>query len=305
MQDSISVAKPPDMINGYYTTPDQAAEPILSITAARTFAVARTWKNFGVMDWVDPKPDFTEHDLSTFEYEAVQRTELSVAFMWKSDVDKVHKSLQTFSPAQVNHRQQYPGRELLRGRGGCCSRLRSDHDHEVEEKAEMEVQMAMETSLGAGMVIYSKVLFAALLSSFPSEIRAKQSVPGLADAAEKARAACGRRLLDVFISSLPLIPQPLHVTEKYCRACGRAAGVFDEQASRVSDLPFTRDTWQSIAKLFHVHRNITRTILRDIAHFSSVRHTPKSSRAPEICELTKLTTYSPSMHANPHYERPS
>ena len=57
------------------------------------------------MDWTNPKPDFTEHDLSTFEYEAAQseRTEVFVAFMWKSDVDKVHESFQTFPPTQVNH----------------------------------------------------------------------------------------------------------------------------------------------------------------------------------------------------------
>jgi hypothetical protein len=93
--------------------------------------------------------------------------------------------------------------------------------------------------------------------------------------------------------------------DRYCRACGRAAGVFTGQASRVSDLMLSRDDWKSITELFHVHRNITRTILRDIAHFSSVRHTPESSRVPEICytarmaaalpdDLALSTTYIPS-----------
>lgn len=82
------------------------AKPLSSFSATSSPALLH-WtflEKFRAMDWTNPKPDFTEHDLSTFDYyEAVQRTEVFVAFMWKSDVDKVHESLQTFPPTPVNH----------------------------------------------------------------------------------------------------------------------------------------------------------------------------------------------------------
>lgn len=81
------------------------AKPLSSFSAPPSPALLH-WtflEKFRAMDWTNPKPDFTEHDLSTFDYGAVPMTEVCLAFMWKSDVDKVRESLQTFPPTQANH----------------------------------------------------------------------------------------------------------------------------------------------------------------------------------------------------------
>jgi hypothetical protein len=91
-------------MSGLCITPSQAAELILN-TIDRTSepGLLTRSSDIVVMDWANPKAAFTEHDMSTFDYDAVLSTEVLVAFMWKSDVGKVHEPARTFPSPQVNH----------------------------------------------------------------------------------------------------------------------------------------------------------------------------------------------------------
>ncbi|KAK4460463.1 hypothetical protein QBC42DRAFT_272228 [Cladorrhinum samala] len=80
----------------------------------------------------------------------------------------------------------------------------------------------------------------------------------------------------------------------YVLICGRAPEVFEGQPSRVSDIPFWREEWESVTSSFHVHRTITRTILRDVAYVSSLRHTRKGSERPEISYTARMAASLPN-----------
>lgn len=70
----------------------------------------------------------------------------------------------------------------------------------------------------------------------------------------------------------------------YTLICPRAPEVFPGQPSLITDLPFSEDIWKYVTDKFHVHRNITRTILRNVAYFSAIRHRPEDSGQFEICQ---------------------
>ncbi|KAK1752027.1 hypothetical protein QBC47DRAFT_389479 [Echria macrotheca] len=75
----------------------------------------------------------------------------------------------------------------------------------------------------------------------------------------------------------------------YVLICSRAPEVFGAPAP-VSYLPFTAGTWQKLAKLLHLHRNITRTIARRVAYFSSIRRLPQDDESKLEITYTARTS---------------
>ncbi|KAK4160818.1 hypothetical protein QBC43DRAFT_324689 [Cladorrhinum sp. PSN259] len=99
------------------------------------------------------------------------------------------------------------------------------------------------------------------------------------------------------------------VPGSYLLVCGRAPDVFPGEQAGITDLPLLRHQWESITSLFHVHRNITRTILRDVSYFSATRHTFNGFGIPEISYTARMsaayrddlaisTTYIPHSRTN-------
>ncbi|KAM7210133.1 hypothetical protein V8F06_014483 [Rhypophila decipiens] len=74
----------------------------------------------------------------------------------------------------------------------------------------------------------------------------------------------------------------------------RMPDVFPGQASSVSELPFSEYVWRAITKEFRVHRTITRTTLREVAYFSSLRHTPKDLGVLEISYTARMAAAIPN-----------
>ncbi|KAK4677669.1 hypothetical protein QC764_0047210 [Podospora pseudoanserina] len=88
-----------------------------------------------------------------------------------------------------------------------------------------------------------------------------------------------------------LIEQKVPVT--YTLICPRAPEVFPGQPSLITDLPFSEDIWKYVTDKFHVHRNITRTILRNVAYFSAIRHRQEDSGQFKISYTSRTTSSLP------------
>ncbi|KAK4202402.1 hypothetical protein QBC40DRAFT_44016 [Triangularia verruculosa] len=79
----------------------------------------------------------------------------------------------------------------------------------------------------------------------------------------------------------------------YTIICPRAPEVFPGQSSLITDLPFAQDIWKHVTDKFHVHRNITRTILRNVAYFSAIRHQRQDLGHLEISYTSRTTSSLP------------
>lgn len=76
--------------------------------------------------------------------------------------------------------------------------------------------------------------------------------------------------------------------------CSRAGAIFEEEGQAPANyLPMPKPTWSRITREFHVHREITRTILRDVACFSYLPH-----HDPDSHQL-KLGDYSSHSQRRP------
>ncbi|KAM7213680.1 hypothetical protein V8F06_010938 [Rhypophila decipiens] len=73
-----------------------------------------------------------------------------------------------------------------------------------------------------------------------------------------------------------------------------APEVFPGQPSSVSELPFSKAFWKLITELFRVHCTITRTILREVAYFSALRHTPRETGVLEISYTARMAAAIPN-----------
>ena len=64
----------------------------------------------------------------------------------------------------------------------------------------------------------------------------------------------------------------LYTDHSFDSICSRDKPVFEGVPAPVSYLPFERQVFTKIVQNFYVHPTITRTIGREVAHFSSQHH---------------------------------
>ncbi|KAK0736223.1 hypothetical protein B0T21DRAFT_366539 [Apiosordaria backusii] len=84
-----------------------------------------------------------------------------------------------------------------------------------------------------------------------------------------------------------------NVPGAYAIICPRAPEVFPGQPSLITDLPFAEEIWKHATDKFHVHRSITRTILRNVAYFSAIRHRRQGSGQFQISYTSRTTSSLP------------
>lgn len=76
--------------------------------------------------------------------------------------------------------------------------------------------------------------------------------------------------------------------------CSRAPPVFDGEDAPVSYLSVTRGTWERLAREFHIHRSIMRTIARRVAFFSSSYEDDGRPSKVKIGFTARMSAYLPS-----------
>ncbi|KAI2609183.1 hypothetical protein GGR54DRAFT_618761 [Hypoxylon sp. NC1633] len=82
--------------------------------------------------------------------------------------------------------------------------------------------------------------------------------------------------------------------ELHIALCSRAEPIFEgEEDAPVSYLSVTRDTWERLTRLFHIHRSITRSIARQVACFSSFYVEESKSTNSRICFTARMSKYLP------------
>ncbi|KAE9568798.1 hypothetical protein CGMCC3_g15089 [Colletotrichum fructicola] len=81
----------------------------------------------------------------------------------------------------------------------------------------------------------------------------------------------------------------------YVIMCSRAGAIFEEEGQAPANyLPMPKPTWNRITREFHVHREITRTILRDVACFSYLPHHDLYSRQIKLGFTARMATTLPN-----------
>lgn len=79
----------------------------------------------------------------------------------------------------------------------------------------------------------------------------------------------------------------------YIVLCSRAPPVFDGEDAPVSYLSVTRGTWERLAREFHIHRSIMRTIARRVAFFSSSYEDDGRPSKLKIGFTARMSAYLP------------
>ncbi|KAK4206876.1 hypothetical protein QBC37DRAFT_434311 [Rhypophila decipiens] len=197
------------------------------------------------MDWINPHGRFTEHELTTFDYE-------DDGF----DIDeKQSEAKATLITKTVTN--EHPVKEPLNEHRFIDNDSRDGLGFEFVEK---EWRLSEDSTLLADNNEYLKSPRRSQHScSESNSLPDKVTLPGF---------------------HLILLP--------------RAPEVFPGQPSSVSELPFSKAFWKLITELFRVHCTITRTILREVAYFSALRHTPRETGVLEISYTARMAAAIPN-----------